>query len=145
MGVKFELVVVYLLVVLYALCYQLQAPVEPFLVEKLIGKDGDGAAAYGKLQSFFSFIQTIGSLSFGHLLDRFGVRVGFAVNFVACALQYGILASTTSIDMLWASKLPGVAMAGFLCAQAAISRLTEEGSERVTALGRLTTAYTVRA
>jgi OCT family organic cation transporter-like MFS transporter 18 len=45
--------------------------------------------------------------------------------------------------MLFLSKLPAVAMAGFLCAQTAIAKLTTEGKERVTALGRLTSAYTV--
>jgi hypothetical protein len=68
---------IYLLVVFYALCYQLQAPIEPFLVEKLIGKDGDSAVAFGRLGSFFSIVQTVGSLSFGYLLDRAGVRIGF--------------------------------------------------------------------
>ena len=129
-----ELLAIYLLVVVYAVCYQLQAPVEPFLVEKLIGKDGDAAKSYGYLQSFFSFIQTIGSLTFGYLLDRAGVRAGFLVNFLACALQYGILSVTTNIEMLWLSKIPAVGMAGFLCAQTAISRLTEEGEERVSTL-----------
>ena len=80
---------------------------------------------------------------FGALLDRFGVRAGFAINFLACATQYGLLASCTSINTLWASKLPGLFMAGFLCAQTAVSRLTVEGKERVEALGRLTTAYTI--
>ena len=59
---KSELLVIYALVVIYALCYQLQTPVEPFLVEQLVGKDGDGASAYGALQSYFSMIQTVGSL-----------------------------------------------------------------------------------
>jgi OCT family organic cation transporter-like MFS transporter 18 len=44
--------------------------------------------------------------------------------------------------MLYASKLPGIGMAGFLCAQTAVSRITE-GEERIVALGRLTTSYTV--
>lgn len=140
---KFELAVVYVLVVLYALCYQLQSPIEPFLVEKLMKQHGDAALAYGHLQSFFSLVQTIGSFCIGLLLDRVGVRAGFAINFIACALQYGILSCCDSITMLFASKVPGVAMAGFLCAQAAISRLTTEGTERVEALGRLTTAYTI--
>ena len=134
---------IYFLVVMYALCYQLQAPIEPFLVEKLVGKGGDSATQYAKLQSFFSIVQTVGSLCFGYVLDVFGLRVGFAINFLGCALQYYMLATTTSIELLFASKIPGVFMAGFLCAQTAVSVLTEPGTERVTVLGRLTTAYTV--
>jgi MFS family permease len=134
---------IYFLVVMYALCYQLQAPIEPFLVEKLVGKGGDSATQYAKLQSFFSIVQTVGSLCFGYVLDVFGLRVGFAINFLGCALQYYMLATTTSIELLFASKIPGVFMAGFLCAQTAVSVLTDPGTERVTVLGRLTTAYTV--
>lgn len=48
-----------------------------------------------------------------------------------------------SIEMLYISKLPTVAMAGFLCAQTAIAKVTDEGPDRLTALGRLTTAYTI--
>ena len=48
------MILVYVLVTLYALCYQLQRPVEPFMVEKLVGDDGDAIAAYGYVTSFFS-------------------------------------------------------------------------------------------
>lgn len=148
---RLDLLVIYLLVVFYALCYQLQSPVEPFLVDKLIGgkaqdKVSGAGAAYGRLQSIFSVVQAFGSLIMGYLLDKAGVRAGFAINFVACALQYYMLYLsnvTESLNMLYLSKLPGVAMAGFLCAQAAVARLTSSGPERVQALGRLTSAYTV--
>ena len=48
-------------VTLYAVCYQLQRPVEPFLVKSLSeGADGaEVARTYGRLQSFFSFVQTL--------------------------------------------------------------------------------------
>jgi MFS family permease len=114
-------------------------------VEKLVGSDSasDTAAAYAQLQSFFSLIQGVGSLTFGYVLDRYGVRVGFAINFFGCALTYYMRSITTTLNGLWLSKVPGVTMAGFLCAQCAISRLTPDGTERVKALGRLTTAYTI--
>lgn len=41
------------------------------------------------------------------------------------------------------SKIPTVFQAGFLCAQLAASQLTNDGPERVSALGRLTMAYTI--
>jgi len=139
------LLIIYSLVVLYAVCYQLQSPLEPFLVDKLVGKDksSEGAAAYGQLQSFFMVIQAIGSLGFGTLLDRYGARVGFLVNFIACAASYTLLANTDSMTMLFLSKVPGVGMAGFLCAQTSVSQVTYPGPERIKALGRLTTAYTI--
>ena len=46
--------ITYINIVLYALCYQLQRPVEPFLVREL-SKGGDSVTQiYGHLQSFFS-------------------------------------------------------------------------------------------
>ena len=138
-----QIFLIYFLIVMYALCYQLQAPIEPFLVDKLVGKTGDSATKYAQLRSFFSIVQMIGSLIFGYVLDIFGVRVGFAIVFLGCALQYYMLAITTSINMLFASKIPGIFMAGFLCAQTSVSVLTSPGTERITALGRLTTSYTI--
>ena len=71
-------VYVYILVVLYALCYQFQSPIEPFLLEKLNNTSSKRKASlsttYANLKSFFSVIQGIGSLIFGAILDRFGVR-----------------------------------------------------------------------
>mmetsp|Transcript_22629 Transcript_22629/g.63235 ORF Transcript_22629/g.63235 Transcript_22629/m.63235 type:complete len:444 (+) Transcript_22629:152-1483(+) len=142
---KSQVHLVYFLVVLYAVCYQLQSPLEPFLVDSLVGKDksSESTASYARLQSFFGVIQMVGSLSIGNLLDRWGARAGFVINFIACAASYALLANTSSLTILYLSKVPGVAMAGFLCAQTTVSQLTPSGEERVIALGRLTTAYTV--
>ena len=138
-----QLGIVYVLVVIYALCYQLQSPLEPFLVETLV-KGTDASVSYARLQSFFSFVQMVGSFIVGYLLDIVGLRGMFALNFAACAATYALLASATSIEMLFASKLPAMFQAGFLCAQAAAAKLTpDSGPERTTALGRLTSAYTV--
>ena len=104
--------VVYLLVVVYALCYQLQSPLEPFLVESLSAKDADGAAAYASLQSFFAVVQMVGSFMVGYLLDVLGIRVMFALNFIGCALSYGLLAHATTMEELYLSKVPAVLMAG---------------------------------
>lgn len=135
--------VVYMLVVMYALCYQLQSPLEPFLVEQLSAKDVDGAAAYARLQSFFSVVQMLGSFIVGYLLDVVGLRFMFALNFIGCAASYALLARATTMEGLYLSKLPAVLMAGFLCAQTAAAKLTPAGAERATALGRLTSSYTV--
>ena len=136
--------VVYLLVVVYSLCYQLQSPLEPFLVEKLATAGTDSAAAYARLQSFFAVVQMVGSFFVGYLLDRWGLRVMFALNFLGCAASYALLAQADTLEALYLSKLPAVFMAGFLCAQVAVAKLTPDGSaERTAALARLTSAYTV--
>jgi len=136
--------VIYGLIVIYALCYQLQRPIEPFLVDKLVkGGTVEASAAYAQVTSFFSVMQGFGSLVMGSILDRYGVRVGLIVNFIACAMQYYLLSVSDSLPILFLSKVPGMLMGGFLCAQTAVATVTSDGPDRVRALGRLTTAYTI--
>ena len=145
--------ITYINIVLYALCYQLQRPVEPFLVAKLTkSADGDDATTddaaimYGRVQSFFSAIQTVGSPLVGILLDRIGIRTTSALVFAASALSYAILAHATDLTTLFLSKIPTVLQHAFLVAQATAA--TEAGSDdalRAQALGRMTTSYTIGA
>ena len=136
-------------VTLYATCYQLQRPVEPFLIKKLSeGADGaEVARTYGLLQSFFSAVQTLGSPVVGLLLDRVGARYCSVVVFSASAASYGILAGATTIRALFLSKLAAALQHGFLVAQACVAAATATGDPalRAAALGRLTTAYTIGA
>jgi MFS family permease len=138
--------IIYVNVALYAMCFQLQRPLEPFLVEKLIANvGGDAATEYARLQSFFSVLQTLGSLVSGMLLDRLGAKGGFVLSFAASALCYLLLSQASSVSILYLSKVPSLFQSGFLCAQMAITQCTPEGMERVRALGMLTTSYTVGA
>ena len=152
------LAVIYVNIAMYALCFQMQRPLEPFLVEQLGKQESaaagageasaadtalDSAAQYTKLQSFFSMVQVVGSLASGPLLDRFGAKGGFFINFLCSAMSYYLLSLSTSMDVLYYSKIPTVFQAGYLCGQLAISQITEEGQERTGALGKLTTAYLV--
>lgn len=138
---SFYIVSIYFNVALYACCYQLQKPIEPFLVKNLGADNTD----YAALQSFFSSIQTVGSVVAGLMLSRVGVQTVFIATFLASATCYGILASATTIELLYLSKVPGLLQHGFLVAQTAIATATETGSVRTAALGRLTTAYTIGA
>lgn len=142
------LYIVYINVILYATCYQLQRPLEPYLVEKLRqgveGKDSnDAEVAYAQLQSFFQIIQTIGSFFSGIFLDKFGVKGGFLISFAGSAACYALLSQATDMRILYYSKIPTVFQAGFLCAQVAVAQVTANGSDRVQALGRLTMCYTI--
>lgn len=155
--------VTYLNIVLYALCYQLQSPVEPFLIQSLIDKQhaaGDGgnqvqvSRAYGNLQSFFQTIQTIGSPLVGILLDRLGIQKTSALVFLASGLSYALLAMATDLTSLFCSKLPTVLQAAFLVAQATATTTLQAdlqhsasavAAARAAALGRMTTAYTIGA
>ncbi|CAE7552160.1 tetA [Symbiodinium sp. CCMP2456] len=139
-----NLLLTYCLVVLYGFGNQLQAPLEPFLVERLVGQgDTSASASYGRLQSLYWGIQIVGSFLFGCLLDKVGVRLGFGLNFLCCAATYSLQSAAGSMAALYASKIPGIGMNGVLCAQTAVSQFTDPGPERFQALGRLTTAYTV--
>jgi OCT family organic cation transporter-like MFS transporter 18 len=141
--------VTYVNIALYALSYQLQTPVEPFLIKKLSEEAGDAEGVnrtYGNLQSFFQAIQTIGSPVVGIILDRIGLRYTSALVFLASALCYAILAVAYDLPTLFLSKIPTVFQAAFLVAQATAATSTgNDAAARAAALGRMTTAYTVGA
>jgi MFS family permease len=139
---RISLGIIYFNVFLYAVCFQLQKPIEPFMIDKLgLSKDSDGE--YARLQSFFSIMQMGGSLIFGLLLDKLGTKLGFVISFGASALSYGLLANSTTITILYLSKIPTIFQAGFLCSQAAVTDIISNSSERTAAFGRLTVAYTI--
>jgi len=105
--------------------------------------ENDSARTYTNMKTLFAGMQSFGSLAFGFILDRWGVRTGLAINFLACASCYYILSITDTVELLYLSRVPGLAMAGFLCAQTAVIKLTPAGPGRLVALGRLTSAYTI--
>lgn len=170
MSMSSEVIVTYLNIVLYAVSYQLQRPVEPFLVRSLIhnqsdpngGSDDEESTAnqtYGRLTSFFSLLQTVGSPLVGTLLDRIGPRRTSVLCYGASALSYWILSRATTPAWLYASKVPTLLQHAFLVGQATVASsapgagATGEGGwgegaaakGRAAALGRMTTAYTVGA
>lgn len=138
--------ITYINIVLYALCYQLQRPVEPFLVQELAKSGESVTKTYGQLQSFFSTIQTIGSPLVGILLDRVGIRKASAIVFSASAASYLILSYAVNMQTLFYSKIPTALQHAFLVAQA-VAATSCQGNEaaRAQALGRMTTAYTIGA
>ena len=141
--------VTYLNVALYALSYQLQTPVEPFLIKRLSEEAGNLESVnetYGNLQAFFQTVQMLGSPLIGLALDRFGIRYTSILVYLSSALSYAILASAHNLPMLFLSKIPTIFQAAFLVAQAIAADSTgNDASARAAALGRMTTAYTVGA
>ena len=120
-----EVAITYVNIILYALSYQLQRPVEPYLVRSLIRGDGDAAAdegkanrAYGRLTSFFSAIQTVGSPVVGTLLDRIGPKRTSVLVFGGSAASYWILSVATTPELLFLSKVPTLLQHAFLVGQA---------------------------
>eukprot|EP01039_Chlorochromonas_danica_P001157 gene1157-1263_t len=138
--------VICLNIALYGACFQMQRPIEPFLVERLKqeGEDqADVAREYARLQSFFAIMNAAGSLVSGRLLDLFGIRGSFLLSYGASLASYAILSQAHTKQLLYCSKLPSTFQSAFLCAQVALSRWTAEGRERARALGLLTMSYTL--
>ena len=157
-----EAAVTYANIILYATSYQLQRPVEPFLVRSLIHNNQNNTSStnqeesssnqtYGRLTSFFSLIQTVGSPLIGILLDRIGVRKTSILVYLASAASYWILANATSTTWLFWSKVPTILQHAFLVGQATVASSaasTTDDSDvsggdklRAVALGRMSMSY----
>jgi OCT family organic cation transporter-like MFS transporter 18 len=158
MSSKTEVTITYLNVILYALSYQLQRPIEPFLVRTLIHNSSHSSQhhtndeesstnqTYGRLTSFFSAIQTVGSPLVGILLDKIGVRSTSILVYTGSAASYAILAQASTLSGLYYSKIPTLLQHAFLVGQATVAVTTlDDSASRAAALGRMTTAYTVGA
>jgi len=124
--------VTYINIILYALSYQLQRPVEPYLVRSLIrnttaaaddnndNNEEETNVTYGKLTAFFSLIQTIGSPLVGILLDTIGPRYTSILVYGASGLGYYLLSIARTPRMLYASKVPALLQHAFLVGQATV-------------------------
>ncbi len=137
-------VIVYTNVILYAMAYQLNRPLEVYLSE-IVGNntDTDHSYTYANLQSWFSLLQTIGALICGMFLDRLGYKYGCVLIFISSACSYYILSISTSIFLLYLSKIPTILQHGYLASQKVICDTVPEGSDRVVALGRLVVSYQI--
>lgn len=100
---------------------------------------------YGRLTSFFSAVQTVGSPLVGILLDRIGVRSTSILVYFGSAASYAILSTATTPSGLYWSKVPTLLQHAFLVGQATVSSVEDDSTLRAAALGRMTTAYTIGA
>ena len=128
MSSKSEVTVTYVNIILYAISYQLQRPIEPFLVRSLIHSSHESSdtvtrqnaeesttnRTYGNLTSFFSAVQTIGSPLVGILLDKIGVRSTSVLVYAGSAASYIILSRAKTPSGLYWSKVPTLLQHAFL-------------------------------
>eukprot|EP00753_Platysulcus_tardus_P003451 PLAT12456.9.p1 GENE.PLAT12456.9~~PLAT12456.9.p1 ORF type:complete len:436 (-),score=195.40 PLAT12456.9:75-1349(-) len=135
---KPQLLAVYVNVALYAMCFQMQQPLMPFLIKSL----GGGSDSFGNFSFAFSLAQLAGGLISGPLIDRYGAKVVMLLSFGSSALCYALTASATTMTMLYISRLPTVFQHAVLGARAIISR---HGSDehRSTLLAYVGVAYGV--
>ncbi|NXD11823.1 S22AI protein, partial [Nothocercus nigrocapillus] len=110
----------------------MQLGVLPYLAKSL-GLDSVG---FGYLQTTFGVLQLVGGPIFGRFADQFGARVALILSCVSTSAFFLLLSISTSIPLLFLSRLPSVFMHGMPGAQKVITDLTAP-SERAGALGKL--------
>jgi MFS family permease len=105
-------------VFLYAIAYQMQAPLLPFLIEKLSSSVSE---QFAYLQSMFSLVQLIGGIVSGPLMDVFGSKMLIIVSNIASLLCYVSTVTAASdgfsgnkIAMLYLSRVFTVLQHGVL-------------------------------
>eukprot|EP00397_Hematodinium_sp_SG-2012_P023562 GEMP01024489.1.p1 GENE.GEMP01024489.1~~GEMP01024489.1.p1 ORF type:complete len:438 (+),score=77.20 GEMP01024489.1:759-2072(+) len=129
---------IHLNIVIYALAYWMQQPVLPFLSSEL----GVNKSTFGMLQSTISICALIGGPLVGRLLDERGTKVAMLVSQGGSLAMYGIMAISTNVPLLFASRIPSLLQHAMLCAQAALTKLST-GEDRSLALGRLSLSYAI--
>ncbi|KFP13109.1 Solute carrier family 22 member 18, partial [Egretta garzetta] len=110
----------------------MQMGVMPYLAKSL-GLDSVG---FGYLQTTFGVLQLVGGPIFGRFADQFGTRAALIVSCASGSAFFLLMSISTSIPLLFLSRLPAVFMHGLPGAQKVITDLTTP-SQRADALGKL--------
>jgi hypothetical protein len=121
---------------MYSMCFWIQVNVLPFLIKEY----GGGMKEFATVSTAFSVIQTVGSLYFGRIADRFGFKTALYIATAASAMSYFCLGQATSLPLIVASKIPCVAQHAFQGSQVVIARSTSKAA-RPAAMARLSIAY----
>lgn len=122
--------------VLYSTCFWIQNGVMPYLSKRL----GMDTVMFGYLQTTFAIIQLLGGPLFGRFGDLFGGRAALSLAYLSSGLTYVLMGLSTSVSLLFLSRLPSVFMHGMQAAQMIVTDLSSE-SERAGALGKLGISY----
>lgn len=94
------------------------------------------SVGFGYLQTAFGVLQLVGGPIFGRFADQFGTRVALILSCASGSVFFLLLSISTSIPILFLSRLPAVFMHGLPGAQKVITDLTAP-SQRADALGKL--------
>lgn len=81
-----------------------------YFLQYLSKKLGADPIVFGYLQTTFAVVQLCGGPLFGRFGDLFGSRAALSLAFLAASVSYGILGMSTSVTMLFLSRLPSVFM-----------------------------------
>ncbi|NXT72521.1 S22AI protein, partial [Chaetops frenatus] len=110
----------------------MQMGVMPYLAKSL-GLDSVG---FGYLQTIFGVLQLMGGYIFGRFADQYGARAALILSCASGSVFFLLMSLSTSIPLLFLSRLPGVFMHGIPGAQKVITDMTTP-SQRAGALGKL--------
>lgn len=132
------LLLVHANIVAYAFAYWLTQPMLPFLTKQLGASD----VIFGWLSTVFSLVQLIGGPVIGRLCDTRGARLALQVSQLGAGASYVLLGFATSIEWLFASRLPTVAMHAMQASQAFVA-VHSLPSVRAVAIGRISLSYGV--
>lgn len=130
------LLLVHANIVAYAFAYWLTQPMLPFLSKQLGASD----VIFGWLSTVFSLVQLIGGPVIGRLCDTRGARIALQVSQLGAAASYLLLGCATSIEWLFASRLPTVVMHAMQASQAFVA-VHSLPSVRAVAIGRISLSY----
>uniref|UniRef100_A0A8B9QQJ5 Organic cation transporter-like protein 2 n=1 Tax=Anas platyrhynchos TaxID=8839 RepID=A0A8B9QQJ5_ANAPL len=97
---------------------------------------GLDSVGFGYLQTTFGVLQLVGGPIFGRFADQFGTRAALILSCASGSVFFLLLSISTSIPILFLSRLPAVFMHGLPGAQKVITDLTAP-SQRADALGKL--------
>ncbi|EOB01246.1 Solute carrier family 22 member 18, partial [Anas platyrhynchos] len=126
------ILVTYLIATIELTFVFMQLGVMPYLAKSL-GLDSVG---FGYLQTTFGVLQLVGGPIFGRFADQFGTRAALILSCASGSVFFLLLSISTSIPILFLSRLPAVFMHGLPGAQKVITDLTAP-SQRADALGKL--------
>ncbi|XP_078271300.1 solute carrier family 22 member 18 [Rhinoraja longicauda] len=132
----FIILVTHINMVLYSTCFWIQNGVMPYLSKRL----GMDTVMFGYLQTTFAIIQLLGGPLFGRFGDLFGGRAALSLAYLSSGLTYVLMGFSTSVSLLFLSRLPSVFMHGMQAAQMVVTDLSSE-TERAGALGKLGLSY----
>ncbi|NWH70682.1 S22AI protein, partial [Piaya cayana] len=110
----------------------MQMGIMPYLAKSL-GLDSVG---FGYLQTTFGVLQLVGGPIFGRFADQFGTRAALILSCASGSAFFLLMSVSTSIPLLFLSRLPAVFMHGLPGAQKVITDLTTP-AQRADALGKL--------
>ncbi|XP_005522386.1 PREDICTED: solute carrier family 22 member 18 [Pseudopodoces humilis] len=110
----------------------IQMGVVPYM-GKSLGLDSVG---FGYLQTLFGVLQLVGGYIFGRFADQFGARAALILSCASGSIFFLLMSLSTSIPLLFLSRLPAVFMHGIPGAQKVITDMTPP-SKRAGALGKL--------